>query len=99
MQRAIDRRRLLGGAVAALAGTRLPASATAQEPQRGGAPRLALPGDPPNLDLHQTADTIVLLVAGHIYETLYTWDARYQPVPLLAAGHEVSDDGLLIRLH
>lgn len=69
-----------------------------EEPRIGGTLRVALTGDPPNLDLHQTADTIVLLVAGHMYETLFTWDDRYNPVPLLAEGHEISDDGLLMQL-
>ena len=39
-----------------------------------------------------------MLVTSHIYETLFTWDGEYRPVPLLAAGHEISDDGLLITL-
>jgi peptide/nickel transport system substrate-binding protein len=61
---------------------------------RGGALKVALTGDPPNLDLMQTTDAIVMLVTSHIYETLFTWDADYIPVPLLTASHEVSDDGL-----
>ncbi|HUG13936.1 MAG TPA: ABC transporter substrate-binding protein [Thermomicrobiales bacterium] len=46
----------------------------------------------------QSTDAIVLLVTGHMYETLFTWDGDYLPVPLLAESHEVSDDGLLITL-
>ncbi len=64
-------------------------------PVRGGTLKVALTGDPPNLDLMQTTDSIVMLVTSHIYETLFTWDADYRPVPLLAASHEVSEDGLL----
>ena len=63
--------------------------------RRGGRLRVALTGDPPNLDVNQTTDSIVLLVTSHIYETLFTWDAEYRPVPLLAEKFEVSDDGLL----
>jgi peptide/nickel transport system substrate-binding protein len=59
---------------------------------------VALTGDPPNLDVHQTTDSIVVLVASHVYETLFTWDADYRAVPLLAATHEASDDGLLNRV-
>jgi peptide/nickel transport system substrate-binding protein len=33
-----------------------------------------------------------------MYETLFTWDADYRAVPLLAASHEVSDDGLVNRV-
>ncbi|MDQ3548311.1 MAG: ABC transporter substrate-binding protein [Chloroflexota bacterium] len=64
-------------------------------PVRGGTLKVALTGDPPNLDLSQTTDSIVMLVTSHIYETLFTWDTDYRPVPLLAASHEVSEDGLL----
>lgn len=60
--------------------------------------RVALSGEPPTLDMHQTPDAIVLLIASHIQETLFTWDAGYRPVPHLAESYEVSDDGLLIRL-
>ncbi|MEZ4569397.1 MAG: ABC transporter substrate-binding protein [Thermomicrobiales bacterium] len=66
--------------------------------RRGGVLRVALTGDPPNLDIHQTTDSIVVLVCSHIYETLFTWDAEYRPVPLLAASHEVLDDGLRHRV-
>lgn len=67
-------------------------------PQRGGTLRVALTGDPPSLDVHQTTDSIVVLIASHLCETLFTWDADYRPVPLLAAAHEVSEDGLLHTL-
>ncbi|HEX5167067.1 MAG TPA: ABC transporter substrate-binding protein [Thermomicrobiales bacterium] len=62
---------------------------------RGGTLKVALTGDPPNLDLMQTTDSIVMLVTSHFYETLFTWDADYRAVPLLAASHEVSEDGLV----
>lgn len=64
-------------------------------PRRGGRLRVALTGDPPNLDIIQTSDSVVVLVGSHIYETLFTWDAEYRPVPLLAEALEVSDDGLV----
>ncbi|HYI14585.1 MAG TPA: ABC transporter substrate-binding protein [Thermomicrobiales bacterium] len=81
-------------------GTTVEPTATLAEagPERGGTLKVALTGDPPNLDLMQTTDSIVMLVTSHIYETLFTWDADYRPVPLLAASHEVSDDGLLNTL-
>ncbi|CAN5491479.1 ABC transporter substrate-binding protein [soil metagenome] len=63
-----------------------------------GTLRVALTGDPPNLDIHRTTDSIVVLVAGHMYETLFTWDEDYRPVPLLASSHEMLDDGLRHRI-
>lgn len=68
---------------------------SSQAAQRGGTLRVALTGDPPNLDMYQTTDSIVVLVASHMYETLFTWDTSYRPAPLLAASHVVSEDGLL----
>lgn len=73
--------------------------APAEEPSaRGGTLKVALTGDPPNLDLHQTADSIVLLVTGHIYETLFTYDEEFKTIPMLAESYEVSDDGLLVTV-
>jgi len=69
-----------------------------EEPRRGGTQKIALTGDSPNLDPHQTTDSIVMLVASHLYETLFTWDADYRAVPLLAESHAVSKDGLLNRV-
>ncbi len=82
------------------AGANAEPSATLAEagPVRGGVLKVALTGDPPNLDLMQTTDSIVMLVTSHFYETLFTWDADFRPVPLLAASHEVSEDGLLNTL-
>lgn len=64
------------------------------EPKRGGKLLVALIGEPPSLDIHQTTATIVALTTWHMYETLFTWDANFQVVPLLAESHEVSEDEL-----
>jgi len=69
-----------------------------EEPSAVATLRVALTGEPPNLDIHQTTDSIVVLVCSHMYETLFTWDAEYRPVPLLADSHEVLDDGLRNRV-
>ncbi|MCC6776254.1 MAG: ABC transporter substrate-binding protein [Hyphomicrobiales bacterium] len=66
--------------------------------RRGGTLRVALSGEPPSLDTQQTTDSIVVLVTAHMYETLFTWDAAYNPVLLLAESYEISDSGLLITL-
>lgn len=60
----------------------------------GGTLRVAIIGEPPTLDIHQTTATIVALVTWHMYEALFTWDAEFAVVPDLAEAYEVSDDGL-----
>jgi peptide/nickel transport system substrate-binding protein len=35
------------------------------------------------------------MIAQHVFEGLYTFDATYSPVPMLAEGAEMSDDGLV----
>jgi peptide/nickel transport system substrate-binding protein len=66
----------------------------AGEGQQGGSLNVALIGDPPTLDIHQSTADIVSLITWHIYEPLFTWDEDYEIMPELAATHEVSDDGL-----
>jgi peptide/nickel transport system substrate-binding protein len=36
----------------------------------------------------------ITLIGWHMYEALFTFDAAYETVPMLAEGFEVSDDGL-----
>lgn len=67
-------------------------------PRSSATLRVALTGNPPNLDIHQTTDSIVLLICSHMYETLFTWNAEYLPVPLLASSHETFEGGLRNRI-
>jgi peptide/nickel transport system substrate-binding protein len=70
------------------------ATAVAQEtPRQGGILKAAMIGEPPTLDTHTTTATIAYQIAWHIFETLYTYDRQYQPIPFLAEGHTVSDGG------
>jgi peptide/nickel transport system substrate-binding protein len=70
------------------------APAAAQEtPRQGGILKAAMIGEPPTLDTHTTTATIAYQIAWHVFETLYTYDAQYQPVPHLAESHAVSDGG------
>lgn len=56
-------------------------------------------GEPPTLDVMQTATDIVLTIDQHIFETLYTYDNEWRSVPLLAlAMPEISEDGLTYRI-
>jgi peptide/nickel transport system substrate-binding protein len=56
-------------------------------------------GEPPSLDVMQTPTDIVLTIDQHIFETLYTYDAEWKSVPLLAAAMPtISEDGLTYRI-
>jgi peptide/nickel transport system substrate-binding protein len=66
----------------------------AADGNEGGTLEVALIGEPPTLDAHQTTATIVAFICWHLYEPLFTWDEDFQVAPELAADHEVSDDGL-----
>jgi len=64
-----------------------------EQPRFGGVLRIATIGEPPSLDLHWTPVTISNQIMWHVFETLYTFDKTWSPVPLLAEGHTVSDGG------
>src|SRR6266567_3337752 len=69
--------------------------ARAQAPKKGGVLKVAVLGDPPTLDSHWTTANFVEIITQHIYESLYTLDQNYQPIPVLAeALPAVSADGL-----
>ena len=62
---------------------------------KGGVLTIATVGEPPTLDQMMTPTDIVGTISQHIFETLYTFDAEWQPKPLLAAGMPtISADGL-----
>jgi peptide/nickel transport system substrate-binding protein len=65
----------------------------------GGQLEVALIGEPPSLDHHQTSATVTTLVVTHFYEYLFTWDAEFEAIPELVDTWEVEDDGLLNILH
>ena len=67
--------------------------AETQGPRKGGVLRVGMIGEPPTLDGHSTTAVITREIAVNIFEGLYALDAKYQPVPLLAEGHEVLDGG------
>jgi peptide/nickel transport system substrate-binding protein len=79
--------------LAVLAGA-APAPAAAQEtPRAGGVLKAAMIGEPPTLDAHLTTAVITFNIMWHVYETLYALDRNFEPAPMLAEGHTVSDDG------
>jgi peptide/nickel transport system substrate-binding protein len=69
------------------------APAESQGPRKGGVLRVGMIGEPPTLDAHATTAVITREVGINMFEGLYALDGKYQPVPLLAEGHEVLDGG------
>ena len=59
---------------------------------QGGTLRVAPIGEPPTLDEHQTTASITAEIGYCMYETLFTYDPSYQPIPMLAETHTVSED-------
>ncbi len=64
----------------------------AEEPVRGGRLRVAATGQPAGLDMHLTNQRTVTMIGWQMYEALFTFDAGYATVPMLAQSHEVSED-------
>ena len=69
------------------------AQSPAETPRAGGALKVAMIGEPPSLDMHWTTAVITQQIMWHVYETLYTYDKSFAPIPLLAEGHAVGDAG------
>jgi ABC-type transport system substrate-binding protein len=75
---------------------RLARAPLAQErvaPRKGGVLKVALNAEPPSLDLQWSTSLTTQQIGWQIYETLYTLDRQYNPIPLLAEGHTVSEGG------
>ncbi|MBK3745200.1 ABC transporter substrate-binding protein [Paraburkholderia aspalathi] len=89
----LKRRTLLLGA--ALIGLALPTLAqAADKPIRGGVATIATIGEPPALDPTVATGDLLAMITQHFYETLYTFDANWQLVPLVAeAMPDISEDG------
>jgi peptide/nickel transport system substrate-binding protein len=55
--------------------------------------RVATIGEPPSLDLQWSTGGVTQQIGWHVYETLYTYNHRFEPIPMLARGHVVEDGG------
>jgi peptide/nickel transport system substrate-binding protein len=64
------------------------------EPQRGGRLRVAATGQPAGLDMHLTNQRTITMIGWQMFEALFTFDADYATVPMLAEGYQTSEDGL-----
>src|SRR5262244_537203 len=71
----------------------LPGAFAQEQPRTGGVLKAGLIGEAPTLDLHATTAVITQQITWHIYETLYTYDKNLNPIPMLAEGHTVTDNG------
>ena len=63
------------------------------KPRTGGVFRAAMIGEPPSLDLHWTTAVITQQITWHIYETLFTYDKKFDPIPMLAENLATTDGG------
>src|SRR5712691_2007784 len=50
-------------------------------------------GEPPSLDPHWTNAGLTSGIMWHVFETLYTFDKDWSPIPHLAESHTVTDGG------
>ena len=53
---------------------------------------IAIIGEPPTLDAHQSTAFITQSIGWHIYEGLFTLDADYDAVPMLAESYAFDED-------
>src|SRR5919204_2692135 len=64
-----------------------------ETPRAGGVLKAAMIGEPPSLDLHWTTAVITQQITWHVYETLFTYDRDFNPIPLLAESSDLADGG------
>ena len=87
----LRRRAILVAALACAIGLGAPVPSHAQGKS---ALNLAMIGEPPTLDVQSTPADLVCIIMQHVFETLYTFDAKSNLVPMLAEGlPKVSADG------
>jgi peptide/nickel transport system substrate-binding protein len=89
-------RTLLFATTLALAALAAPVMAA---PVKGGTISVATIGEPPTLDPMVSTADLVGIISQHIYETLYTFDAKWNVTPLLAQSlPAISADGLVYTI-
>ena len=71
-----------------------PAVHAQETPRTGGVLKVASIGEPPTLDIQATTTTLTYEIMWHAYEPLFTHDRAWNPIPMLAESHAVSDRGL-----
>jgi peptide/nickel transport system substrate-binding protein len=82
-------------AVVGLVAFGLAASGIAADAQQMGGSLVVVQGsNPPSLDAMATSSGASRNINMNVYETLYGFDEDVQPIPMLAEGLTISDDGL-----
>jgi peptide/nickel transport system substrate-binding protein len=71
-----------------------PAQSEAAQKEYKDELNIAITAQPPTLDSAMTVSAVALDIAGNVFEQLFTLNADYEPVPILAESVEKSDDGL-----
>jgi peptide/nickel transport system substrate-binding protein len=69
------------------------AQPTREQPRFGGVLKVATIGEPPSLDPHSSPSLVTSIPMWHVFETLFTFDPDFKPIPLLAEGHALADGG------
>jgi|SRR5262245_8862106 len=71
----------------------LDAQSAREQPQFGGVLKVATIGEPPSLDPHSRPSVVTSTPMWHVFETLFTFDGDFNPIPLLAEGYALADGG------
>ena len=70
-----------------------PVAGAQEAPRVGGVLKVATIGEPPTLDMPMSTATISYEIMWHANETLFTYDAGFNPIPMLAETHTITDGG------
>lgn len=84
---------ILGLAGCLVAAPVLAGQAAAPAIPTGGTLKFATIGEPPNLDIMAVPADLVTMIAQHVFEQLFAFDAQYAVKPMLAQSVSVSQDG------
>jgi peptide/nickel transport system substrate-binding protein len=68
------------------------------QPKSGGTLRIANVGEPPSIDAHWTTATIVSIICHHYLEPLFTFDDKYNIIPMLAESYKVTGAGKIYTI-
>jgi peptide/nickel transport system substrate-binding protein len=91
----MTRRQLALAAATSAALVALPVQAQSS----AGALNLAMVGEPPTLDPVMSTADLVITIMQHVYEPLFTWDANWRLVPMLASAMpKISGNGLRYQI-
>ena len=60
--------------------------------------RYATISEPPSLDVQMGTASVASLISSHMFETLYAFDAKFAPQPLLVVSDKVADGGKTLIL-